>query len=461
MTIPSICRTCYSVLKTEIQQTPMRLTWSKYLHKCAALSSIQTADEKAALPVYKLATKDRRRTDRIYVWGFAQFGALGKKQFLKPTSGQKPIHALHKPCRLELGHWKVVDLACGYGFTLLAIKDHEGHKVLGTGINADSQLGLHEARRGHPLEFLIVLTPMPIPFHFPSKTKVTVIGCGRAHTIISTDTEGIFCLGNNAFGQCGRPIVEGEKYSGNPAVHKVRGLENVTIKKVVCGSDHTLFLTEEGEVYACGWGADGQTGIGHYNNEWMPTKVKGDIDGEKIVNLSSTADCVLAVADQGDLFGWGNSEYCQLSAASDEQQVCVSRHLALPNIGKVKEVASAGTMCGVLNEEGRVFVWGYGILGKGPAVQHIKGPEEIPPTLFGRNEFNPDSVVKHLTCGLHHFAAITNAGDLYMWGKNNKACLGLGHNKDQFFPFKVSVPAEVTAVSCGVDHTGIIGKSFV
>ena len=32
----------------------------------------------------------------------------------------------------------------------------------------------------------------------------------------------------------------------------------------------------------------------------------------------------------------------------------------------------------------------------------------------------------------------TDSGDLYVWGKNHTACLGLGHVLDQFFPYKVS-----------------------
>lgn len=56
-----------------------------------------------------------------------------------------------------------------------------------------------------------------------------------------------------------------------------------------------LFLTENGEVYACGWGADGQTGLGHYNNESSPKQVQGDIEGEKIIKISSRSDCVLAI----------------------------------------------------------------------------------------------------------------------------------------------------------------------
>lgn len=35
----------------------------------------------------------------------------------------------------------------------------------------------------------------------------------------------------------------------------------VCLVKVVCGLDHTLLLLEDGSVWACGWAADGQTGI--------------------------------------------------------------------------------------------------------------------------------------------------------------------------------------------------------
>ena len=30
--------------------------------------------------------------------------------------------------------------------------------------------------------------------------------------------------------------------------------------QIACGMDHTLLLSYEGEVFTCGWGADGQTG---------------------------------------------------------------------------------------------------------------------------------------------------------------------------------------------------------
>lgn len=82
-------------------------------------------------------------------------------------------------------------------------------------------------------------------------------------------------------------------------------------------------------------------------------------------------------------------------------------------------------------------MWGYGILGTGPEVQFSKTPINIPSTLFGRNEFQPECVVDSVVCGVSHMFALTNLGDLYCWGKNRSGCLGLGDEKDQYFPLKV------------------------
>lgn len=58
-------------------------------------------------------------------------------------------------------------------------------------------------------------------------------------------------------------------------------------------------------------------------------------------------------------------------------------------------------------DKGEVFVWGYGILGKGPNLSESSSPEKIPSTLFGQTDFNPTVAVTRIRCGLNHFAAVT------------------------------------------------------
>lgn len=56
-----------------------------------------------------------------------------------------------------------------------------------------------------------------------------------------------------------------------------------------------MVIAEDGSVYSCGWGADGQTGLGHFKNCDMFTRVKGDLEGETIVKLACRSDFVLAL----------------------------------------------------------------------------------------------------------------------------------------------------------------------
>lgn len=55
------------------------------------------------------------------------------------------------------------------------------------------------------------------------------------------------------------------------------------------------------------------------------------------------------LSEKGDVFGWGNSEYQQLNSVTDEMQIHTSRKLSFPGLKKVIDIASAGTMCLLLD----------------------------------------------------------------------------------------------------------------
>lgn len=75
------------------------------------------------------------------------------------------------------------------------------------------------------------------------------------------------------------------------------------------------------EKFLCHLSAFLLSGLGHYNITSVPTKLRGDIDGVNIIQVSSYGDCCLAVSDEGDVFGWGNSEYLQLASVTETTQV--------------------------------------------------------------------------------------------------------------------------------------------
>ena len=109
------------------------------------------------------------------------------------------------------------------------------------------------------------------------------------------------------FGQCGyhgdkKETLTFDPIPSLPPVKQVRPVSNypsvhVTIAtrpQVACGLDHTLLLTSAGQVLVCGWSADGQTGVGHYDNVCEPTS----LDVENIVSIHTCGDSSFAVDGQ-------------------------------------------------------------------------------------------------------------------------------------------------------------------
>lgn len=255
------------------------------------------------IPTYTfpIAKKSDRR---VYAWGLASTGALGLHKNLKVLTTRE-AYLTHHPTRQSFAERGRVtlDIACGYGFSVFVVEpDKNGVSLYGTGLNTDSQIGYHKLGGNLHKEMDILIYPGPIPL--PRKNNdeglnvVKSVAAGRAHMAALTDKGAVYTLGNNANGQCGRPIVEDEMYAGSQVIHRmsrrVFGADD-EVKQVVCGQDHTMFVMSSGRLLSCGWGADGQTGLGHYNSTHKPTLVGGDISTEKIIKVSSSVDCVLAI----------------------------------------------------------------------------------------------------------------------------------------------------------------------
>lgn len=215
--------------------TSMKLSFLKVenlLHQTNRFFRITSISNESPLkfknvPVYSFVNTNKRyetkSKERLYVWGYAGLGALGEPQFLRPLKdNQNRIFRMRKPWRLRWVDRINADLshvACGNGFSLIAISNSNtlrGHNLFGTGMNTQSQIGVHEASNGDKFKYIIepALIELPILKQEREKLKIIHISCGRSHSLVLTNL-GIFSLGNNAYGQCARPIIENEEYFGN------------------------------------------------------------------------------------------------------------------------------------------------------------------------------------------------------------------------------------------------------
>lgn len=444
-----------------IRHTSRLIIQRNFQPKCSVHVQKEKPGANIPLPVFQYPIS-RPGDKRVYVWGLADHGGLGTLGKVKKSPDD--FNYIAKPSRLWFGeNHKVTHIACGYGFTVFGVNDSNDSKniVYGNGINTDSQIGFDDKDlKQYKNDIIPISRPIPLPLKKPD-TKVISLAAGRAHLLILT-TEGLFTLGNNGYGQCGRPIIQDEDYNHSHVIHHIPDIKGTKITNVTAGQDHSILLNENGEVYTFGWGADGQTGLAHYKNEYIPSLVKGDLSGERIIKVSCAADCVLALSDKGKVYGWGNAEYGQLPVQGDNRQINIATEIEdCADLGHIVDIASGGSYCMVLTSEGDVYVWGYGILGLGPKVQTVTFPTKIPSTLFGKNPYQKNVKVTKIFSGMNSMGAVTNSGDLYAWGNNKFGNLGIGSCLDQFFPLKVAVGAQVQTVAYGPDHTVTICKPYI
>ncbi|THD20249.1 Williams Beuren syndrome chromosomal region 16 [Fasciola hepatica] len=440
---------------------------------------------------------------QVYAFGFAATGALGIKPAVLPkeSGNTNRFHAVGYPVKLSsfCKNHSPLAAACGYGFTLYICKNKTSdYGVYGCGLNSDGQLGQlscieGQLDTGEPVYAVPVPTLVPLPLSQTDSAdlKPTHIACGRAHSLVglcsltsSSVPPIVFGLGNNAFGQCGREIIEGEVFDPKSCVvsrivlpKEIRGF-----KQLCCGQDHSLLLSTDGVVYSAGLGSDGQTGLGHLGVTDRFSPVRGSICDLFVEQIASRGDTVLALTRCGRLFAWGNNEYGQIWTVNDNLQVSEPVELPLDkcsvpseirgqltqvSIRRPSSIACAGSMCSLVDEQGHVFVWGFGCLGLGPKVNHAPVPTLIPPGLFSNASPGTFHRLISVTSGLHHFVVRNADGLLWAWGapRGGLHCLGLGSglaatSERQTYPMPLSVPAEVVDVACGVDHTILLAKSL-
>lgn len=133
--------------------------------------------------------------------------------------------------------------ACGGGHTLLLT---EAGEILCTGKNDTCQLGLSDTspRRA--------LTPLPFPSH-----SFTSVSCGWNHSAAVAASGELFTFG---YGEHGRLGHGDERRREAPTIVEALKDELIFAAAVACGAQHTLVLSDSGDVYAFGWNMYGQCG---------------------------------------------------------------------------------------------------------------------------------------------------------------------------------------------------------
>ena len=133
------------------------------------------------------------------------------------------------------------------------------------------------------------------------------IAAGDAHSAALTVDGAVFTWGRGKSGALG---IGNFQNTVEPTL--IRALNGVKIKQISCGSDHTVALTHEGRVYACGAGKYGATGLGHTDSVCTPQPMAGLAEaGEVVVQVSAGGRHTLLLTEKNEVWATGSNEHGQ------------------------------------------------------------------------------------------------------------------------------------------------------
>ncbi|XP_032889000.1 X-linked retinitis pigmentosa GTPase regulator isoform X2 [Amblyraja radiata] len=243
------------------------------------------------------------------------------------------------------------------------------------------------------------------------------------------------------------------KFSDNvPSKFWLKSDKAVTIS---CGDEHTALITENGKLYIFGSNNWGQLGLGTKNTMNKPTCVKA-LKSERVKLAACGRNHTLIWTEQGNIYAAGDNSEGQLGLGDNQERTTFQRVEYFTGKGKIKQLAAGSNISAALTEDGNLFMWGDNSEG-----QIGLGSET---SAFLPRQVNVGKTVSWVSCGYYHSALVMGEGELYTFGESDNGKLGLplGETINNRIPQPVNnISGKVKQVACGGGHTLILTEQDV
>lgn len=247
--------------------------------------------------------------------------------------------------------------------------------------------------------------------------RIKQVSCGEEHSAFIAVNGYVYSMGSNAAGRLGIGDVNLTQCS-SPCL--VEGLTSFRCVDISCGWGHTVAVMEDGSVYSWGVGDYGALGTGNTDTQWTPTQVRVPKVARQ-VSCGSRHTALLVGHSSLELFTWGAGEAGQLGTGHREREL----YPVSVRTEALKQVACGVFHTLLLTESGAVLAMGgntFGQLGSGN-----KKSSSLPARVRGLDNMHVKKV-----CASTQSAALTEDGDLYVWGASALGEFLLPHHFSQF-----------------------------
>jgi alpha-tubulin suppressor-like RCC1 family protein len=259
--------------------------------------------------------------NKVFAWGEGYMGQLG--------INDRNRSYVYKPMEVY-NLQNVVDISAGNSFSIALRSDGDAYTW---GNNQYGQLGVNFVPFPPPNELIRLplqslinnmihytskYTIVPVKTSQPNnikELKVVNISAGGDHALALLEDGTVWAWGRNDLGQLGN----GKSYNFTNIPTKVLIPNDVHIKAVSAGQNHSLALDSNGNVWAWGDNSFGQ--LGNLSVKCTDNFCTTPVKVKKLFNIdeiSAGSFHNLALDHDNTLYGWGNNQYGQLANYGNE-----------------------------------------------------------------------------------------------------------------------------------------------
>ena len=383
---------------------------------------------------------------------------------------------------------KIVDLDEGTNHTVMLTNDGRAYAI------GDNTYGQLSNGNNVPSE------TSPVAVRKDSEnifTGIKEIKAGDKTTVIVTTDGKVYACGMNDNNELG---IENKEILDVNTPQENKNIENVISANI--GVNHIVAIKENGEVYAFGYGKNGELGNRNDNNSITPVMVGNDIIRTNTNNVVLKVNQQTTIEGYVDYFNIFNNDIKNINYTSKDTSVATLEDIQenhnndetqneskkfkiklsgkktgttivtanqenTDNIGVIQvevvpeteneitispNVITNGSHTISLREDGKVFTWGdntYGQLGNGTVITSDE-PVEV--------TFPEGTIITQIAAGENHNVALDSNGNVWTWGRNNNYQIG-NTRENQYTPYKVSNLPKVIKIAAGNNNTMVITEN--
>ena len=322
---------------------------------------------------------------------------------------------------------------CKESVGAVAIVTEPGSNVLMYGMNKDGCCGEKSTA-------LQCTKPVSVSPEFVS------ISLGNSHSA-GIDYQGVvFTFGRGRNGQLG----QGGLFNTERPLPVAHPLHGVPVRKVSCGSGHTLCVTMDGLAYSWGFNEDGQLGLGDQYDRLRPFLVS--YLKAKVRDVEAGYYHSAAITEEGALYTWGANPDGRLFRPPIriryQKFKCDTIPTKVHDLVEISSLSLGKTHSILRTSDGAVYTAGTNNHGELGASQNA----EIDQAFFRVAMFSGTLKSKSVSCGDSFCLVLTHKGSIYTFGKGGDGRLGLGDTHDRCSPQCVSTSMRFKKASCGSRH---------